>query len=109
MSIVRCPSCSQRISSLATECPHCGYSKSGTQIDPEILRVRQLRRSRYQARMLTYLGMLIAMVGFLVWWFQNTGFEQLPGQISRLLIGAGLVGYLTARVWLFNINRKMKK
>lgn len=109
MSIVHCPSCAQRISSLATECPHCGYSKNNTQIDPETLRTRELRRSRYHARMLTYLGMLITMAGFLLWWFQNTGFDQLPGQISRLLIGVGLVGYLAARVWLFYVKRQLKK
>lgn len=97
------------MSSLASECPNCGYSKSGVQVDPETFMLRQLRRQRYQARMLTYLGMLITMAGFLVWWFQQGGFNQLPGQISSVLIGIGVVGYFAARVWLFLISSRIKR
>ncbi len=109
MSIVSCPSCSQRISSLADTCPHCGFSKTGVSIEPEVLQARQLRKLRYRARMLTYLGMLITLCGFLVWWFQQTGFNGLPGQVSQLLIGVGVVGYLAARVWLFMLSSRLKK
>ncbi len=109
MSIVRCPSCSHRISSLATECPNCGYSKTNTQIDPETIALRHLRGLRYRARMATYFAMLITMVGFLMWWFQNGGFNQLPGKASQLLIAIGVVGYLAARIWLFKVSSQLKK
>lgn len=109
MAIVRCPSCSQRVSNLSDTCPECGYSKTDTQIDPETHQRRRLRRLRYQARMMTYLGMLITMVGFLLWWFQNSGFEQLPGTLSSSVIAVGVVGYLVARVWLFWIGSQLKR
>ncbi len=109
MSIVRCPGCARRISSLAQACPHCGYSKTGAQVDPEVLMMRQLRNLRYRARMLTYMAMLFTMLGFLMWWFQNGGFNQLPGQLSSIFIAIGVVGYLIARAWLFRINTQIKK
>ena len=77
MAIVRCPSCSHRISSLAETCPECGYNMKTATVDAQTQQVRRLRKLRYQARMLTYVAMLVTMIGFFMWWLQSVSYTHL--------------------------------
>lgn len=102
MAIIRCPACNRRISSVARTCPHC-HEPVG-QLDQEQrerLALRRWRAQMYRARNLTYLAMMLVVVGALVWWVTPPqGLTSPVGMPAAVLLALGLVGYVGSWGWL---------
>ncbi len=102
MAIIRCPSCDQRISSLATDCPRCHEPVAElSDGQRERLALRRWRDQLYRARNLTYLGMTLVVIGMITWWVgepQGLGLPMAP--LAGYLIGSGGTAYLLGWGWL---------
>ena len=102
MAIIRCPACNRRISSIAKACPHCHEAIGDLdQSERNELARRRWRTQLYRARNLTYLAMGLVMIGALVWWMTPPSGLALPISMpAALLLGLGIVGYLTSWGWM---------
>lgn len=98
MAIIRCPSCSERMSSKAASCPKC-HTPVGelTEEERDRLAIRRWKAQAYRARNLTYLAMSSVVVGMIWWWLAPPQGLALPAPFpAALLLGVGLVGYLAS-------------
>lgn len=106
MAIINCPHCNQRISSLKEICPHCEAPVAAplSREDAERIAARQRRERSYRAGNLSYLGLVMLVVGSLWWWFDGEAGWMIPppvGASTFLLLGLAL--YILARgymIWL---------
>jgi len=102
MAIIRCPSCDQRISSLATSCSHC-YEPVGKLSDEQRdrLALRRWRDRLYRARNFTYLSMTLVVIGMIAWWIGEPEGLVLPmTPLAGYLLGAGTTAYVLSWGWL---------
>lgn len=98
MALAKCPSCHKRISSKASECPHCQFvfaGQSKEDLQREFIRLRQEKRDRLLSR--SMLALLVAIAAFIYLFMQ----QPLPDSWQyNVAIGALIVGLL----W-FTLNR----
>ncbi|WOT06802.1 zinc ribbon domain-containing protein [Shewanella youngdeokensis] len=103
MALIKCPSCSKRISSKAKSCSHCKANLSANneslQLISHIKRSNQLMNQSFLA--------LTLFIGGVVTWFW--GGEPAEGTRSIVAVCAfviGFVGYLITRVQIVLHKRK---
>lgn len=110
MSIVACPQCGKRISSLAPICDHCGY-RSGEASDEDLQRYRErkLRKRIYRLNMVTYTIMAVVLLAFGWYWMTTNGFQS-PVNTNGpyYLMAASAVAYVVVRALSFQARRKRK-
>ena len=102
MAIIHCPSCNQRMSSLAKSCSAC-HAPIGqlNQEERDRLAARRWRTRLYQARNATYLAMTLVVAGMLWWWLAPPSGLALPVPMAAaVLLGLGLVLYLIGWCWI---------
>lgn len=110
MSIVSCPQCGKRISSLAPICGHCGHRSGETsEEDLQRFRERQLRKQIYRLNMATYTIMAFVLLAFGWYWAASNGFQS-PVNTNGpyYLTGASAVAYVVVRFMSFRARRKRK-
>lgn len=110
MSIVACPQCGKRVSSLAPICDRCGYEKGATsEEDLQRFRARRLRDQVYRLNMASYAAIAVVILAF-AWYWAGTGGFQVPlsNNGPYYLFGAGAVAYLVVRALLFRARRQQK-
>lgn len=102
MAIVQCPSCGQRISSLAKTCPHCNTALAKlSDADRNRLARNRWRRSVDRAANTTYLALALMVVGAIWWWgAPPQGWFFPPPIVALIALPIGLVLYSVARGWL---------
>ena len=107
MAIIKCPSCSGKISDKAKVCSHCNYDlvKKSTAdgLNEEQLASKkriELIKRRYSLQMQAMIGIILVLGGSLMWYFGGRGFASVMSisGIALLVVGAAL--YLTTRVRL---------
>jgi hypothetical protein len=110
MSIVACPQCGKRVSSLAPICDRCGYEKGETsEEDLQRFRARRLRDHVYRLNMASYAVIAVVILAFAWYWVGSGGFQApLSTNGPYYLFGAGAVAYLVVRVLLFRAKRLQK-
>ena len=103
MAIINCPACGARISSVATECEHCG-TKFDDSVDSEKAE-RDARNARWnkKARLqnFSFLSMLVFAIGALLMYFGMSQADDLYQEIGRYMVGLGFVGYIAFRALIF--------
>ncbi len=119
MSLIRCPSCRTKMSSVAKACPKCGFSRDQrTEADPEEIKLflkRQFRDRMYQLRMFSYVAMSITMAGALpMLWDYIRGIEtkapiDLKDHWGMYAVGAGFVIYMALRAAMFYFKSEHRK
>ncbi|MDA3934701.1 MAG: hypothetical protein PF630_10325 [Gammaproteobacteria bacterium] len=111
MALIACQQCRKRISSLAEQCPHCGYSsqlsQSGSAADLAALRLKQLKLWRYRVRMGSYTAMALMLAAVIAWWL-DSGMLGLPGLFVKLALASGLLVYMSLRAYLFWLSIQIK-
>jgi len=110
MSIVACPKCGSKISSLAKICLHCGHQRTG--IDDErslVLRQRRIRDKIYHLKMTSYAVTAVFLAGFGWFWWESDGFVQIPSERPFVLMGLCAFVYLVLRVLLYQAQRAQKE
>lgn len=110
MSIIACPQCGKRISSLAPICDHCGYrSGEASEEDLQRFRDRKLRKQIYRLNMATYTIMAVVLLAFGWYWAATNGFQAHANTNGPYyLTGASAVAYVVVRVMLFQARRQRK-
>ncbi len=110
MSIISCPQCGKKISSMVSLCPHCGF-ELGEVSDDDLLvfRQRQAREKVYRLNMYSYVVITIFVAAFGWYWWSTRGFQQPSGSGPFILMGLSAVAYLGVRVFLFQAKRKHKE
>lgn len=110
MSIVPCPQCGKKISSLAPICDHCGHSvgQAGKE-EQQRYRERKLRDRIYRLNMATY-GLMGAVILAFAWQWAATGGFQLPADTHGpyYLMIASAVIYLVVRISLYRARAQRK-
>lgn len=107
MAIIKCPSCSKKISDKAKICSHCQFnlvSKSTSDgLNEEQLaankKMAHIKR-RYSLQMQAMIGIILVLGGALMWYFGGRGFQSIKEIISLSLLAIGSVLYLATRVRL---------
>jgi hypothetical protein len=110
MAIVSCSECSKPISDKVKICPHCSFDFSKS--DPAALaRTTTLKRLKRQNdyQMLVFASMFIFLVGVLFYYFGQSGNNMLQTILGYLGLGLGGLGYMLARVKVFNLKRQIKR
>lgn len=111
MALINCTECGKRISSKHPVCPYCENPMG--ELSPEDIARHQRRRHRrlvYRARMATYAGMTLVIVGLVVWYMRPPPGLVLPPPFAvTLMICAGLAGYVAAWAWLLWLRWKRQQ
>jgi len=110
MSIIACPGCGKRISSLAPLCSHCGFQQG--EASDEQLAIYQQRAARekvYRLNMTSYAVITFFVAGFGWYWLSTDGFQQPSSTGPFVLMGISAVAYLVVRGLLFSAKRKQKE
>lgn len=110
MSIVACPQCGKRISSLAPICDHCGH-KSGETSEEDLYRFRErkFRTQLYRLNMATYTIMAVVLLAFGWYWMSTNAFQAPARSIGPyLLVGASAVAYVVVRGLQFRVKSRRK-
>jgi len=110
MSIIACPKCGNKISSLATLCLHCGF-QPGELSDAQtlLLRQRQFREKVYHLKMTSYAVLSALVAGFGWFWWGTSGFQHSSPPGPFILMGLSALAYLVVRALLFQAERKYKE
>ena len=114
MSIVTCPKCGNKVSSLAKLCLHCGAQRSepGGELSDEqalILRQRQAREKIYHLNMTSYAVISVFLAAFGWYWWDTSGFQRPSSAGPYILMGLSAFAYLIIRVLLFQARSKQKQ
>ncbi len=110
MSIIACPGCSKRISSLTSICPHCGLARG--EVNEEDLLVYQMRQTRekiYRLNMISYAVITVFVAAFGWFWWSTGGFQHPSSTGPIFLVGPSAVGYLAMRVMPFMARSRLKQ
>lgn len=111
MSIIDCPQCGKKTSSLAPICDHCGYSE-GESNDEDLQRYRErkIRHHLYRLNMASYAIMTVVILAFGWYWIATDSFQVPSGTKGPYyLMMAGAVAYLVVRVMMFRAKRQRKE
>ncbi len=107
MAIIKCPSCSGKISDKAKVCSHCNYDfvnkATADGLNEEQLASQKRMahiKQRYSLQMQAMIGIILVLGGSLMWYFGGRNFHSVMGLsgVIALVIGAAL--YLTTRIRL---------
>lgn len=108
MALITCVECGKRVSSKHRVCPHCDEPLG--ELTPEEIALRHRRRHRrliYRARMTTYAGMTLVILGFIIWYMTGVrGLALPPSSAAMLPVGIGFVVYVAAWAWLLWLRWK---
>lgn len=110
MSIIACPQCGKRTSSLSPICDHCGL-QSGEAGEGDVQRYqkRKLRRRIYHLNMATYAIMTVVIAAFGWYWVATKSMQEpTTSHGPYYLMMAAAVAYLVVRVLLFRAKRERK-
>ena len=110
MSIVNCPQCGNKISTLAPICDHCGYSDGEASVEAlQRFHDRKLRDQIYRLKMVSYAFLGLAILAF-AWYWIGTGGFQLPlnSKGPYILMLFSVVAYFVVRILLFRAKRQKK-
>ena len=111
MTIVSCPQCNRRISSLAPICDNCGYApEEAGEEDVQRFRERRLRTRIYRLNMATYGVMATVFLAFAWHWAATGGFEapaSTRGPLFLMMV-SGVV-YLVVRVLLYRARAQRRE
>ncbi len=110
MSIVVCPECGNKISSLAKICLHCGRIRDVPD-DPQslVFRQRQARERVYHLKMASYAMLTALLTAFSWYWWETAGFQQPSSAGPYILMGLSGLAYLVVRVLLYQAQRKYRE
>jgi len=110
MSIVSCPKCGNKISSLAKICLHCGNLRTEV-VDEQslVFRQRQVREKIYHLKMTGYAVMAVFLAAFSWYWWESGGFVRLSSSGPWILMGLSAFGYLIVRALLYQAQRKQRQ
>ena len=110
MSIVSCPQCGNKISSLAKICLHCGSKQSDFDGEQSpVFRQRQAREKVYHLKMTTYAVLTALLAAFAWYWWESSGFEQRSSAGPFIVMGLSGFAYVIVRVLLFRAQRTLKE
>jgi hypothetical protein len=111
MSVIDCPQCGKKTSSLAPICDHCGYSEGETSEENlQRYRERKIRRHLYRLNMASYAIMTMVILAFGWYWIATDSFQVPSGTMGPYyLMMAGAVAYLAVRAMLFRARRQQKE
>ncbi|MRX26742.1 hypothetical protein [Kangiella sp. HZ709] len=120
MAIVNCRVCNKRISSRAESCSHCGalFSDEGEITNLETTQMIQKMRKRSRIQTLSFLAIIVFLIGALLWLFRvditfylnqqfglgYTSDNQIM-EVAKYTLALGFVGYIAARIMIY-INKK---
>ncbi|MEJ8569811.1 hypothetical protein [Elongatibacter sediminis] len=109
MSIIACPGCGKRISSLSPLCLHCGLER-GEADDEElhVFKLRQARQKVYHLNMTSYAVISVFVAAFGWYWWSTAGFQQPSSTGPFVLMGLSAVAYLAVRVLLYFARSRLK-
>ena len=110
MSIISCPQCGKKISSMAAMCSHCGFAR-GEVSDEQMLVFRQ-RRARdrvYHLNMTSYAVISVFLAAFGWYWWETGGFQHASSTGPFILMGISAVAYLVVRAFLFQARRQYRE
>lgn len=109
MSIIACPECGKKISSLTPICTHCGFQRGeASEQDLHVFRLRQAREKLYRLNMSSYAVITVFVAGFGWYWWSTAGFQQPSGTGPFIVMGISAVAYLAVRVFLFVARGRLK-
>lgn len=110
MSIIACPGCGKRISSMVSLCPHCGIPRGEvTDEDRFVFQLRRARQRVYQLNMTSY-AVITAFVAAFGWYWWSTGGFQRPSSAGPfILMGICAVAYVAVRGVLFVARGKLRR
>jgi len=117
MSLIKCPACQKKISDKVDICPSCDFSFNQNQDEIDRLKVLNYRRYRdkmYRFKMLTFVSITIAVIGFLpmIWDYVQAvdyGFEaNIINHWGIYFVMAGFAMYIIIRVLMLNTKRNYK-
>lgn len=109
MSIIPCPECGKKVSSLTPICPHCGHQAGEvSEEDLAIFRARRLRDRIYRLNMASYLVITVFLAAFGWYWWDSSGFSQASSAGPFILMAIAAVAYLTVRALLFHARSQQK-
>jgi hypothetical protein len=110
MSIVSCPKCGNKISSLAKICLHCGHLRTEADDDESLVfRQRQVRDRIYHLKMTSYAVMAVFLAAFSWYWWESDGFIRHSSSGPWILMGLSAFGYLIVRALLYQAQRKQRQ
>jgi hypothetical protein len=109
MSIIACPQCGKRISSVAPICLRCGFQRSEASAEQlNVFRIRQAREKLYRLNMTSYGVITVFVAAFGWYWWNTAGFQQPSSSGPFILMGISALAYLAVRVLLFGARRRLK-
>jgi polyferredoxin len=110
MSIISCPQCGKRTSSLAPICDHCGFQAGeAREEDLERYHQRRIRTRIYRLNMVTYAIMFAVVLAFGWYWLATDGFQSpLGSKGPYYMMGASALAYVVVRVFQFRARQQKK-
>ena len=109
MSIIPCPECAKKVSSLTPVCPHCGHQAGeASEEDLAIFQARKLRDQIYRFNMASYLVITIFLAAFGWYWWASKGFSQASSAGPFILMAITAIAYLVVRGFLFHARSQQK-
>lgn len=107
MSIIHCPACGKRTSSVQKVCPHCNADLNVSETDMSSMR-RQLKDRLYKMRMWGYVALTVMVLAIIIWWVPTKGRLVDPAQWLKMLFLVGLAGQLFTRYHIIQVKRRLK-
>lgn len=118
MALINCPACQARVSSVAKQCPECGFDLAHGTLDEETiqkLRHRRYRDRMYVLKMLSFAAMAVALVGAIPLLFHYIQTIE-SGMPARLMehwgiypVGIGFVFYAVVRVRMISLKNRYRR
>lgn len=113
MAIINCPSCKQKISDKSKVCSSCNYDfvnqTSAQGLTNEQIASKQKLASiknKYSLQMQAMIGIILILLGSLLWYFGGRGTQSLSDLASLGLLVVGALLYLTTRVRLILFKKQ---
>lgn len=110
MSIIACPECGKRISSLKPICPYCGFQLGeASEEDLHVFRLRQARQKVYRLNMVSYAVITVFVAAFGWYWLSTGGFQRPSSTGPYILMGLSAVAYIAVRGLLFLARGRLRR
>jgi hypothetical protein len=110
MSIIPCPDCGKKVSSVAAICSYCGFQLGEvSEEDLEVFRARKLRDKVYRLSMYSYAVITVFVAAFGWYWWDSGGFQRRSSSGPFVLMGLSAVAYVIVRALLFIARHRQKE